>query len=259
MYYGIQLAASGALTSLYRTDVLANNLANLNTTGFKPDFAFTRERDPVRAEDGLWAVPSNELLEKLGAGAHMAPNRVDHAQGNLTKTGNPLDLAIRGDGYFVLRTAADGDAAGVKLTRDGRMTRNGEGRLVSATTGLPVLSIRNRPITLDPNYPVTVDRDGSIRQAGVIVDRVQVIDIKDRTQLTKESGSTFAVNSKAFNQAIPATGEVEQNTLEEAAVDPIAAMMGVQAAAKAVGTNFTMISYQDKMMERAINTFARIG
>lgn len=259
MYYGIQLAASGALTSLYRTDVLANNLANMNTAGFKPDLPYTRERDVVRVEDGLWNIPSNELLEKLGAGAHMAPNRVDHAQGNLSTTGNPLDLAIRGEGFFVLRSAADGDAAGVKLTRDGRMARDSTGRLVNATTGLPVLSVRNRPITLDPNFPVTVDTNGTIRQAGTVVDRVQMIDIKDRTQLQKEGGGAFAISNQAFGQAIPATGQIQQNTLEDSAVNPIAAMMGVQSAARSVGVNFTMISYQDKMMERAINTFARIG
>jgi flagellar basal-body rod protein FlgF len=259
MYYGIQLAASGALTSLYRTDVLANNLANLNTTGFKPELAFARERDPARVEDGLWAVPSNELLEKLGAGAHMAPNRVDHAQGNLSTTGNPLDLAIQGEGFFVLRSSADGDTTGIKLTRDGRMTRDGTGRLVNASTGLPVLSVRNRPINLDPGYAVTIDHDGTIRQAGTVVDRVQIINIEDKTELTKEAAGQFGISQRALNRATPASGRVEQGVLEDSAVNPIAAMMGVQSAARAVGTNFTMISYQDKMMERAINTFARIG
>lgn len=259
MYYGIQLAASGALTGLYRTDVLANNLANLNTVGFKPDLAYTRERDVARVEDELFSVPSNEMLERLGAGAHMAPNAIDYSQGNLSQTGNPLDLAIRGDGFFVLRSLADGGSSEVHLTRDGRFTKDGSGRLVNANTGMPVMDDRNSAIVLSNKGKITVDADGTLRQAGALVAKLQLVDIQDRELLKKGGNGIFRVSSAAFGQSIPATGSIEQSTLEESAVNAIAAMMGVQAAAKSVGTNFTMISYQDKMMDRAINTFARIG
>ena len=66
MQYGLQISTSGILTGMYRTNVLANNLANINTTGFKPDSAFTRQRAVVREEDGVYSLPSNRLLEKLG-------------------------------------------------------------------------------------------------------------------------------------------------------------------------------------------------
>ncbi len=259
MYYGVQLAASGALTNLYKTDVFANNLANLNTAGFKPDLAYARQRDVARVEDGLWGVPSNELLEKLGAGAHMAPNAIDFTQGDLITTGNELDLAIRGDGFFVLRSEADGANSGVKLSRDGRFSLDATGRLVSATTGLPLASVRNRPITLDPTLPVEIDREGRVTQAGAEIDRIQVINIEDRELLKKAGKGTFAIPNAALGQAIPATGLIEQGMIESSAVDPISAMMAVQSAARSVGTNISMISYQDRMMERAINTFARVG
>ena len=233
MYYGVQLAASGALTSLYKTDVFANNLANLNTAGFKPDLAFTRERDPARVEDGLWGVPSNELLERLGAGAHMAPNAVSFEQGDLISTDNPLDLAIRGDGFFVLRSAADGESSGVKLTRDGRFARDAAGRLVSVTTGLPVVSVRNRPITLDPTLPVEIDTKGRITQAGSEVARLQIIDIDDRSLLKKAGKGSFAIPNAALGQSVPATGLVQQGMIEGSTVDPISAMMAVQSAARA--------------------------
>ncbi len=259
MYYGIQLAASGALTNLYKTDVFANNLANLNTAGFKPDLAYARQRDVARVEDGLWGVPSNELLEKLGAGVHMAPNAIDFTQGDLMTTSNELDLAVRGEGFFVLRNAADGANAGVQLTRDGRFTRDASGRLVSATTGLPATSVRNRPIVLDPSLPVEIDNQGRVTQAGAEVDRIQLISIEDRELLKKAGKGAFSIPSAALGQSVPATGLIEQGMLEGSAVDPISAMMAVQSAARSVGTNISMISYQDRMMERAINTFARVG
>jgi flagellar basal body rod protein FlgG len=257
MYYGIQLATSGALTALYRTDALANNLANLNTVGFKPDTVHTRQRDVVRDEDILPHLPSNTLLEKLGAGVHMAPNAVDFGQGALSQTGNPLDLAIEGDGFFVLRDLADGGASGLRLSRDGRFTRDDDGRLVNASTGMPVMSVNNAPITLSGYGRVTIDDDGAVREAGDLVGVIQLTDVQNRELLTKTGGGNFAMSQEALGQQIPATGRIRQGALESSGVDAISAMMGVQSAAKSVSSNISMVAYQDRMMERAINTFAR--
>lgn len=257
MYYGIQLAASGALTSLYRTDVLANNLANVSTAGFKPDLVYTRQRDTARVEDDLPFLPSNDLLEHLGAGAHMAPNAVDHRQGDLAQTGNTLDLAIEGEGFFVLRALTDGDDTMHRFTRDGRFTLDASSRLVSVTTGLPVMSEANRPIVLRSEGGVTVDADGLIRQGGDPVARIQVRDVPDRGLLTRVGDGQFALNEEAINRSVPAPGAVRQGMLEGSAVNAVDAMIGVQNAARAVGTNIAMIAYQDRMIEQAINTFAR--
>lgn len=259
MYYGIQLAASGALTSLYRTDVLANNLANLHTTGFKPDMVFARQRDTAVVEDGLGLLSSNELLETLGAGAHMAPNAVDYSQGALADTGNPLDLAIEGEGFFVLRTLADAGTSALRFTRDGRFTLDNAGRLVNATSGLPVMSTNNLPIVLDGRSAVTIDGDGTVRQAGERVGTIQIRDVQDRTLLGRIGDGLFTLSTDALAQTVPATGTIRQGTLEGSTVNPVGAMMGVQDAARAFGTNIAMIAYQDRMMEQAINTFARIG
>jgi flagellar basal-body rod protein FlgF len=259
MYYGIQLAASGALTSLYRTDVMANNLANLSTAGYKPDIPLARQRDVARIEDGLFDMPSNDMLESLGAGVHMAPNRVKHEQGPLEATGNDLDLAIQGDGFFVLRGLADGNNASLRFTRDGRFTLDGEGRLVNASNGLPALSVSNGTITLEPGLPVSVDAEGFVTQAGRAVARLQIADVDDRTLLKRIGHGQFTLNQDALGTARPATGTVQQGAIEGSAVNPVSAMMRIQGASRQVGSNYAMIAYQDRMMERAINTFARIG
>lgn len=259
MNYGIQLAASGALTALYRTDVLSNNLANLSTAGYKPDVPYARQRDPARIEDGLYDMPSNELLEQLGAGVHMAPNAVSHTQGPLEFTGNDLDLAIEGDGFFVLRGLADGVNASLRFSRDGRFSMDSGGRLVSATNGMPVLSTSNQPISLDPTLPVSIDKSGLISQAGGEVARLQIADVEDRDLLKRVGSGQFTLDENAMNAIVDATGNVQQGSIENSSVNAIAAMMGVQGASRQVGTNYAMIGYQDRMMERAINTFARIA
>lgn len=108
MNYGLQISASGVLTSMYRQDVLANNLANMSTVGYKPDVPTTMLRDPARIEDDLGFMPSNDLIERLGAGVLSAPNRVSFAQGALETTNRPMDLAIEGDGFFVVRNDSGG-------------------------------------------------------------------------------------------------------------------------------------------------------
>lgn len=257
MYYGMQLAASGILTSLYRSDVAAANLANIETTGFKPELAFARQRKTAREEDGLGTLPSDALLERLGAGVHMAPNQTDHSQGPLKQTGNDLDLAIRGDGFFVLRDASDGATDAIRLTRDGRFTIDADRRLVSATTGMPVVDASNRDITLSEDAPVQITADGGIYQLGEEVARLQLIDMPDRTQLTKVGNSLYIPSSVGYANREDATGMVEQGMLEGAAINEISGIMGFQAAARSVGSNTRMVQYHDQMMNSVINTFAR--
>ncbi len=257
MNYGIAISASALFTNLYRTDALANNLANINTTGFKPDMVFTQQRDPARIEDSVLHLPSNRLLEQLGAGIQIAPNRVDFGQGELENTGNTLDFALQGDGFFVVRAAADSATDKVMLTRDGRMELDSTGRLVNASTGLPVLDITNLPIVLDPRRPVEVATDGVIRQNGDLVARLQVIDVTDRTQLEKQHDSMFLPSAAAYAARRPAEGRVQQGMLEGSAVNPISAMMQATSAAKSVGSATRLIDMQDRMMERAINTLGR--
>lgn len=263
MYYGVQLATSGLLTGLYRTDVAANNLANVNTTGFKPDTSLVRQRAVVSTEDGVGHLPSNELLERLGAGVHLAPNRVNFGQGPLSETGQPLDVAIQGEGFFVVRSAASGRTDTIRLTRDGRFTLDAAGRLVSASTGMPVLNSANGVINVGgPDVRperVTINGDGVVEVDGDPVGRLQVVDVADRTSLKKVGDGQFAITPQAYGSRRPATGIVRQGTLELSGVEPVTAMLAVQTAARTVSAATSMIQTQDRMMERAINTFGRVG
>ena len=150
MNYAACISASGAIAALNRQDVLSNNLANVGTVGFKPDIPLARQRAAERREDGRFELPANEMLERLKSGVMIVPNAVDFTQGTLESTGNPLDLAIQGEGFFAVRESTPSGEA-VRLTRDGRFTQNSDGVLVT-TTGLPVLDDSDRPISI-PSGP----------------------------------------------------------------------------------------------------------
>lgn len=258
MNYAMELAASGALTSLYRMDVLSNNLANVGTVGFKPDVPFTIQRDSATVEDHL-TLPSNKMLERLGAGVTLAPNQTSFDQGPLQKTGSNLDLAIQGEGFFVMLDERAPTSERLRLSRDGRFTRNGDGNLVSASTGQPVLDVSNRPIPLPGQSPVDISPDGTIRQNGAVIAQLQVVSVLDTSGLGKLGNGMFRADADALSSLRPATGQVRQGVVEGSAVDPIKALMGVTDAGKAAEANLAMLSGADRLMERAINGLGRVS
>lgn len=259
MNYGLYLAASGTLSNLYRMDVFANNLANSQTTGFKPVFATVRARDAASVEDGLSTLPSSRMLEQLGAGVMMLPNRVSLRQGTPETTGRKLDLAIQGDGFFVVQEGRGSDPASLRLTRDGRLALDGQGRLVQASSGKPVLDRSGRAITLAPDRDISIDAAGAVLQGGVRVGDIQFVSIPDTANLQPRGAGLFTAPPAVIAKRSPATGQLIQGAIEGSAVDPIRATMDIASAERAVGSSTRLIQLHDQLMDRAINTFGRIG
>jgi flagellar basal-body rod protein FlgF len=258
MNYGLQISASGLMTSLYRQDVWSNNLANTSTTGFKPDIPMAMSRDAATVEDNVGFLPSNRLLEKLGAGVLMAPNRIQYAQGSLETTGDPMHCAIRGEGFFVVRDSADKNVDRVRLTRDGRFARNAKGVLVTAASGQMVLDTQGKSIEIPDSAPFTIQPTGSIIQNGQEIAKIDVIDVADKSGLSKLGEGLFLANLKSLQNRSSQRGDVIQGALESSGVDEITALMAVQAAARDVDGNAKMLQAHDRIVDRAINQFGRI-
>ena len=258
MNYGLYLSASGALTSMHRLDALTNNLANVNTVGFKPHTPVVRQRDAARQEDGLFRLESNELLERLGGGVQLEETRIGFTQGALKQTGNPLDLAINGDGFLMIRGDQSGNEAELLLTRDGRLSLDSSGTLVQTTTGRPVLSLAGEPIRLNRNEDVLIDSSGRVTQGGAQVAQLRLVDVEDRQRLSKRGDGLFGLTSDAIESLRPADGLIKQGEIEGSAVDEMRELIRVQSAAGDARTNLAMIQYHDRLMDRAINRLGRV-
>lgn len=255
MNYGIQISASGALTSIHRQDALTGNLANLNTAGFKPITAGTKFRESVREEDGVWNLPSNRLLEKLGAGALASENTIDFSQGPIKVTGSPLDVAIEGDGFFAV-----GFGDSTALSRDGRLSLNSEGMLVQSASGRPVLDPGGQPIFVDSTQgPVEIHGDGLITQRGLAIGQLGLVDVPDRSVLTKHGDGLFVSKHGDPLTTVEGTGVFRQGSVEGSGVDEIRAMMRIQGAARSAQGNIGMIDMQNEMLGQTINRFGRIA
>ncbi len=251
------ISASGALNAMYRQDLAANNLANSGTIGFKPVHSEIRQRDPARLEDNL-LIPSDRLIERLGAGVLAEPTQIRLTQGALLTTANALDLAIEGEGFLLVRASASQSGDRLRLSRDGRLSLDSNGRLVNQA-GLAVLDDANRPITLDPALATVIHEDGSVSQGGGEVARLAFVTVRDPEGLEPEGESLFRASASNLRSASDAGGRIVQGAIEQSSVDEIDALMDMQSASRAAQSNIEMISRYDRLMEAAISRFARVA
>ena len=254
MNYGLYLSATGVLTNSYRQDVIANNLANAETVGFKRDVAIFRQRLTEAMESRLdprtW---SNPLLEKIGGGTLIAPTGLDRSQGELESTGNPLDVGIQGDGYLAIR-----DGREIRLSRNGQMLVDRAGRIVQATTGLPVLDERMRPIVVDGSLPVSIADDGTIRQNDQPLAKLGLFDVPDPKLLRKHEGMSFTYPD-VTKRAIAGTGNLRVGFVERSNVDPAKELTALMESQRQLEANANMIRLQDQMLARVVSEVGKIG
>lgn len=260
MNYGLYLSASGVLTNTYRQDVFANNLANVETPGFKPDLPSIRQRDPEAIEDNLGFQGSNELLDRLGGGVLAGRQRINFNQGTPRETGNGLDVALIEKHQFFAVQAIDSKTgeAQVRLTRDGRFTLNNARELVTQS-GKRVLDRRDQPIVVDGPGQASIDATGQVilnnQPTGQLL---QVTRVNNLEGLAKRGQGLFAYTGADPRQAIESPS-IKPGFIEASGVDPIMTMMQVVAATKAATGNANMIKYHDRTLDQAVNTLGRVG
>lgn len=256
MLSGLYLSAAGLQAQEVRQAVIANNLANAQTTGFKRDLALMQSRLQAPEEDVRmmkYLVPS---LRNQGGGVNAVGCGVDLRQAPLMETRNQTDVALEGRGFLTVK----GDKEGEKnLTRDGRMLINTDGMLVTATGGRPVLSADGQPIVLNPQLPVTISSDGTISQgedgSGV---KLGLADVKDQKGLVKVGENLMKVSKPEELTEVPAETQVRQFHVEESGVDPVVEMVNMMEGQRAFEANAKMISYQDTTLQE-LNTVGKVA
>jgi flagellar basal-body rod protein FlgG len=247
MIRGIYTAASGMLAESARTDTIANNLANVNTAGYKKDVAITKDFASMliyRINDGA-AAPS---IGSLGVGAMVDEIATIHSTGMMRQTGNALDLAIDGNGYFAVQTPA-----GVRYTKNGTFTKNAQGQIVTQD-GNPVMGTAG-PITVNNAASnLTVSPDGRVMLDGVEAGQLSIVEFANEKQLLKEGDSLYNANGA---QARPSGSRVEQGMLEQSNVNVVAEMVNLITGYRAYEVNAKTVQAHDQLLDKAVNEVGR--
>ncbi|MEZ5959413.1 MAG: flagellar basal-body rod protein FlgF [Hyphomonadaceae bacterium] len=224
-----------------RMDVAANNLANVSTTGFKADGLLLEEADQTSAhadED-----PSDiRFVRDIGIVHYME-------QGPIEMTGNPLDVALEGDGFIMVQ-----GPNGPLYTRDGAFTLTGDGRLVTSD-GRAVLSSGGAPIVLDPQgESPSIGRDGAIRVAGVEAGRIGVASFAAPGALSKVGDNLWDASGQAPGEF---EGVVLQGALEGSNVRPVVELTRLIEISRAYQSAAKIVSGADELRQRAIQQLGR--
>lgn len=256
MNYGLYQSAGGVLSNLHEFQVISNNLANAQTTGFKADLALAQQRLPARIESGAFTDPSL-LLERLGGGQLATPTMVEFVQGSLEQTGTSSDAALDGDGFFVVGPERGADERSVALTRDGRFTLDADNQLVMSTTGWHVLDDRNKPIELELG-PFEIRNDGMIVQNGQEIAKLAIQHVDRPDALEKLGDGLLRPTAESGRAEADDTTTVRQGYLEASTVNPIIAMKDLMELSRALEANVRLMQYQDVLMGQAAGTLGKV-
>jgi flagellar basal body rod protein FlgG len=220
------IAASGMRARMQELDILANNLANSSSSGYKSD----------KEVYSTYTTNASSDPEATGKSPWVKGTWVDFTQGTLTPTGNPLDVALVGKGFLSVR-----GAAGTLYTRNGSLKVTSKGDLVAAEDRA-VLDTGGKPVKIDPTRPYEINSKGEVTQEGATVAKLGVVEFADPTSLVK-SGQSYFQSANAANAPTPAVAtEIHQGQLE-----------GSNAGAAEGAVRLVSVMRQFEMLQKAVS------
>ena len=250
MPYGLYISAEGAAAQQRRLEVIANNMANSDTVGFKQDVPTFQARYAEAIQQGL-SSPGDNSINNIGGGVKIYDVATNYAEGQFAATGKDFDMAINGKGFFHIQ----GDDGKVYLSRAGDFSLDAKGRLVTNQGHLPVLDQQFSEITINGDLPWYMSPDGFIVQDG----GAKAIGLSQPTsldELEKVGNNMFRSAGKV--EPVPlAERSVRQGFLELSGSNPINQMMAMIESTRGFEANSRMIQSQDSAIGTLIGRVLR--
>lgn len=234
---GYYAACTALVARTQALDTIANNLANASSSGFKASH---------NVFGSVLASSGNSVLSILNEDANdygvLSGNQLDTTQGALVNTGNELDLAIEGPGYFQVQ----GSGAGSLFTRGGSLRVSPKGQLVTAA-GDPVLG-DNGPISVPPGS-MTISADGTISVDGAIAGKLKLVEFGTNANLQSVGGSYYTASQAAVAPA--KNSAIHQGMLESSNVNPVTSTIELITAQRQVETMRRVLTMVNTEMDKA--------
>lgn len=266
---GIYTAVSGAVAHSAKLETIANNIANANTPGFKKDnqifkeYLTSYEKQPTTLEAPK--IPASiESYFPLNGGdqsyVDTAGTSTSFAQGAMKLTGNPLDLGIEGDAFFEVSTPA-----GSQLTRNGHLTIDGQGVLVTKQ-GFPILlqgqdgqPVEERIVNLEDAAQLSITPQGDLFVNGENRGRLSLKTATEKDALHKQGNSMYAIRENFDNQVIDASNfKIHQGAFEQSNVNIVQEMTEMINATRVFESTQKAIQAYDQMNQKLANDVPRL-
>jgi len=232
MIKGFEYSTEGMNSTAVLQDIIANNLANVSTTGFKSGKLFI------------------SLLERADNGPELQEQEaLDLSQGALKRTDNQWDLALEGPGFFVVQSDR-----GTFLTRNGAFSVDADGYLVTMD-GASVMGERGRVMV---GQGVRIGSKGEVVKDGVEIDRLRIAYFADTRLLERHGQGLFAVPADVLPTEAPGETRVHQGYLEQSNVDPLREMVAMMYAFRLFEADAKALKSQDDTLGRAVNEVAQV-
>ena len=238
----LYVAASAQIAINRRMEAIANNIANMNTAGYRAaGVKFQAELADVGNQQVAYASSGTVYIQREA--------------GPVSYTGNSLDVAVDGEGWLALQTPKGGTI----YTRDGRMHLTDTGELQSVAN-YPVLDPGGAPLSLDPSAgPVTIGENGAVSQNGKQVGAIGMFLIPDNANLTRYDNSAVIPDKPVEPVADLTTNSMRQGYIEGANVNAILEMTKLIEVSRAFDQAATAIDQSDSMSQEAIRTLSPAG
>jgi flagellar basal-body rod protein FlgF len=240
-----QLVAHSRLQTLQRhLDILANNIANANTNGFKSRGMQFGEYLQPKAKSDAFSGSARSISFVIDRGATL-----DFTDGPLERTGSPTDIALRGQSLLAVKTAS-----GERYTRNGSLATNMKGELVTSD-GHVVLG-SGGPIVADPaDGPLEITPDGTVSNRSGPVGKLKIMDIADATQLANEGSNLYSSKTPL---TVSKTPLITVGSLEKSNVQPILAMSRLIEVTRAYSTLVNSMQRLDDTQKGALDRLSSV-
>jgi flagellar basal-body rod protein FlgG len=258
MMRALYTAASGMIAQQYNIDTISNNLANVNTTGFRNNLAHFQDLiyQELRAPGTPVGASQIAVGQDVGLGVKIGASEKQFTQGVLQQTANPLDLAIEGDGFFQV-TLPDGTSA---YTRDGSFKKDSNGSIVTADG-----YFLSPQITIPANATeVAVGQDGTVtlspgQLAPTQLGQITLVRFSNPAGLAPQGQNLFIQTAASGAPQISApmlngTGSIQGGYLEQSNVSVVTEIVNLITAQRAFEANSKAVSTADQILATAVNT-----
>jgi len=237
------VALSRQSTLRRQMDVVANNLANMSTHGYKSgQMMFVEHLTKSKGGEGL-LTPKLSYVRDIATMTDTKPGAIEH-------TGNPLDIAIQGDGYFVVQTPE-----GERYTRNGRLQLDNTGQLVNQL-GQPVLADGGAPMIFAPeDTEIVVSKDGTVSTNNGELGKLRVVNFENQQLLDRSSGAQFSTTEDNPAQDVENV-TVLQGAVEGSNVEPIMEMANMISVHRAYDGVKSFIEREDERQRTMIRDLA---